>query len=372
MSVEFIAPSNFPEKPPENLTLESTLKDLAVFNFQIEASSLAKDVARLFQSHPLLPGVILTVNGEFLGMISRRRFMERMSRPYGVDIFACRPILALYQIAQTDTLILPEVALIVMAAQRAVQRPPELLYEPIVVQLAPQVYRLLDVHQVLVALAQIHQQATWYISELYYNLSVIQSELEAANSQLKTANSELYRLANSDGLTLVANRRCFNEYLDKTWQKLGEETAEISLILCDIDFFKKYNDSYGHQAGDACLQQVAQTIVEAVNDSAGEVSEEMLVARYGGEEFAVILPRTSPKIAVSIAEHIRVSVKKMAIENINSPVSPCVTLSLGVASTVPRPTTSKKDLIAAADRSLYQAKDAGRDRVILDAIKLNK
>ncbi|MCC3433709.1 MAG: diguanylate cyclase, partial [Microcoleus sp. PH2017_04_SCI_O_A] len=253
MSVEFIAPSNFPEKPPENLTLESTLKDLAVFNFQIEASSLAKDVARLFQSHPLLPGVILTVNGDFLGMISRRRFMERMSRPYGVDIFACRPILALYQIAQTDTLILPEVALIVMAAQRAVQRPPELLYEPIVVQLAPQVYRLLDVHQVLVALAQIHQQATWYISELYYNLSVIQSELEAANSQLKTANSELYRLANSDGLTLVANRRCFNEYLDKTWQRLGQEAAEISLILCDIDFFKKYNDSYGHQAGDACL-----------------------------------------------------------------------------------------------------------------------
>ncbi|TAE94795.1 MAG: GGDEF domain-containing protein [Oscillatoriales cyanobacterium] len=359
MSVEFIAPSNFPEKPPENLTLESTLKDLAVFDFQIEASFLAKEVARLFQSHPLLPGVILTVNGDFLGMISRRRFMERMSRPYGVDIFACRPILALYQIAQTDTLILPEVALIVMAAQRAVQRPPELLYEPIVVQLAPQVYRLLDVHQVLVALAQIHQQATWYISELYYNLSVIQSELEAANSQLKTANSELYRLANSDGLTLVANRRCL------------QEAAEISLILCDIDFFKKYNDSYGHQAGDACLQQVAQKIVEAVNDSAGEVSEEMLVARYGGEEFAVILPRTSPKIAVSIAEHIRVSVKKLAIENINSPVSACVTLSLGVASTVPGPTISKKDLIAAADCSLYQAKDRGRDRVIFGTIKLD-
>ncbi|MEG4320818.1 diguanylate cyclase [Microcoleus sp. Aus8_D4] len=361
--MEFIAPSNSPEKPPENLTLESTLKDMAVLNFQIEASSLAKDVARLFQSHPLLPGVILTVNGDFLGMISRRRFMERMSRPYGVDIFACRPIMALYQIAQTDILILPGVALIVMAAQRAVQRPPEQLYEPIVVQLAPQVYRLLDVHQVLVALSQIHQQATWYISELYYNLSVTQSELEAANSQLKTANSELYRLANSDGLTQVANRRCFNQYLEKTWQELGEQTAEISLILCDIDFFKKYNDTYGHQAGDACLQQVAQAIVDAVKNSAGEVSEEALVARYGGEEFAVILPRTSPEIAVAIGEQIRVWVKKLEIENINSAVSACVTLSLGVASTVPGLEISKKDLIAAADRSLYQAKDAGRDRV---------
>lgn len=365
MSVEFIAPSNLPEKPPENLTLESTLKELAVFNFQVESSYLAKDVARLFQAHPLLPGVILTENKKFLGMISRRRFMERMSRPYGVDIFACRPIMALYQIAQTDVLILPGVALIVMAAQRAVQRPPEQLYEPIVVQIEPEVYRLLDVHQVLVALSQIHQQATWYISELYYNLSVTQSELEAANSQLQSANSELYRLANSDGLTQVANRRCFNEYLEKEWQELGEKAAELSLILCDIDFFKKYNDAYGHQAGDACLQRVAKTIVEAVNYSVGEASAKPLVARYGGEEFVIVLPHTKSETAIYIAEQIRVWVKNLAVEHLQSEVG-CVTLSLGVASTFPRSHTAQKDLIAAADRALYQAKDQGRDRVILD------
>lgn len=365
MSVEFIARSNLPEKPPENLTLESTLKELAVFNFQVESSYLAKDVARLFQAHPLLPGVILTENKKFLGMISRRRFMERMSRPYGVDIFACRPIMALYQIAQTDVLILPGVALIVMAAQRAVQRPPEQLYEPIVVQIEPEVYRLLDVHQVLVALSQIHQQATWYISELYYNLSVTQSELEAANSQLQSANSELYRLANSDGLTQVANRRCFNEYLEKEWQELGEKAAELSLILCDIDFFKKYNDAYGHQAGDACLQRVAKTIVEAVNYSVGEASAKPLVARYGGEEFVIVLPHTKSETAIYIAEQIRVWVKNLAVEHLQSEVG-CVTLSLGVASTFPRSHTAQKDLIAAADRALYQAKDQGRDRVILD------
>lgn len=365
MSVEFIARSNLPEKPPENLTLESTLKELAVFNFQVESSYLAKDVARLFQAHPLLPGVILTENKKFLGMISRRRFMERMSRPYGVDIFACRPIMALYQIAQTDVLILPGVALIVMAAQRAVQRPPEQLYEPIVVQIEPEVYRLLDVHQVLVALSQIHQQATWYISELYYNLSVTQSELEAANSQLQSANSELYRLANSDGLTQVANRRCFNEYLEKEWQELGEKAAELSLILCDIDFFKKYNDAYGHQAGDTCLQRVAKTIVEAVNYSVGEASAKPLVARYGGEEFVIVLPHTKSETAIYIAEQIRVWVKNLAVEHLQSEVG-CVTLSLGVASTFPRSHTAQKDLIAAADRALYQAKDQGRDRVILD------
>jgi diguanylate cyclase (GGDEF)-like protein len=367
VSVEFIAPSNSPEKPPKNLSLESTLKDLAVVNCQVESSSPAKEVARWFQAHPLLPGVILTENGEFLGMISRRRFMERMSRPYGVEIFAGRQIIALYQIDKIDILILPGIALIVMAAQRAVQRPPELLYEPIVVQLEPQVYRLLDVHQVLVALAQIHQQATWYISELYYNLSVTQSELEAANFQLKAANSELYRLANLDGLTQIANRHCFNEYLEKKWQELGEAAAELSLILCDVDFFKTYNDTYGHQAGDACLQQIAKTIVEAVHYSSGAVSGETLVARYGGEEFAVILPRTSSEIAVWIAEQIRVWVKEREIEHLNSAVCSFVTLSLGVASTFPQPETSQENLIAAADRSLYQAKDRGRDRVILDA-----
>mgnify|MGYP005609205825 FL=1 len=367
MSVKFSAPQIWPEKLPETLSLESTLKDLSFFNFQVESSYLNKEVARLFRDHPLLPGVILTAEGKFLGMLSRRRFMEHMSRPYGVDIFSCRPIVALYNIAQTDILILPGVALIVMAAQRAVQRLPEQLYEPIVVELEHQVYRLLDVHQVLLALSQIHQQATWYISELYYNLAVTKSELEAANSQLETANSELYRLATSDGLTKVANRRRFNEYLDREWQQLGKEGTELSLILCDIDFFKKYNDTYGHQAGDACLQQVATAIVEAVNYSTGEeVSGETLVARYGGEEFAIILPRTSSEIAVWIADQIRVWVTELEIEHLNSAVCSFVTLSLGVASTFPGAKNSQKNLIAAADRALYLAKDKGRDRVILD------
>jgi diguanylate cyclase (GGDEF)-like protein len=364
--VEFIAPPIWPEKSSETLSLESTLKELSVFNFQVEASYLGKEVARLFQAHPLLPGVILTLKGEFLGMISRRRFMEHMSRPYGVDIFAYRPIMALYQIARTDILILPGVALIVMAAQRAVQRTPELLYEPIVVELEPNVYRLLDVHQVLLALSQIHQQATWYISELYYNLAVTKSELETANSQLAAANSELYRLANFDGLTQVANRRCFNENLDKQWSHLEQEIAEISLILCDIDYFKRYNDTYGHQAGDACLQKVAKAIAEAVNSSIEEVGGEALVARYGGEEFAIILPRISSDRAVSIANQIRIMVKELAIEHANSAVSDCVTLSLGVANTFLPSQTSQEKLIAAADRSLYAAKEKGRDRVILD------
>lgn len=365
MSTKLLSTPILLEKLPKTLSLESTLNELSVFNFHVESSYLGKEVARLFQTQPLLPGVVLTVKGEFLGMISRRRFMEHMSRPYGIDIFADRPILALYQIARTEVLILPGVTLIVMAAQRAVQRSPELLYEPIVVQ-NDKNYRLLDVHQVLLALSQIHQQATWYISELYYNLAVTKSDLEMANTKLETANSELYRLANSDGLTQVANRRCFNQYLEQQWQKLEQEKAQLSLILCDIDFFKNYNDNYGHQAGDLCLQQVAQGIVESVKDLGAKVPGETLVARYGGEEFAVILPGTSPNTAADVAEQIRLGIKKLKIEHAQSPVTSFVTLSLGVASTVPQRGTSKENLIAAADRCLYQAKDKGRDRFILE------
>ncbi|XZO04231.1 MAG: GGDEF domain-containing protein [Microcoleus sp.] len=366
MSTKFVSTPIWPKTLPETLSLESTLNELSVLNFQVESSYLGKEVARLFHIQPLLPGVVLTVKGEYFGMISRQRFMEHMSRPYGIDIFAHRSIIALYQIARTEILILPGVTLIVMAAQRAVQRSPELLYEPIVVQLNDKIYGLLDVHQVLLALSQIHQQATWYISELYYNLAVAKSDLEVANNKLETANSQLYRLANSDDLTQVANRRCFNEYLEQQWQKLEQEEAELSLILCDIDFFKKYNDNYGHQAGDLCLQQVAQGIVEAINDLAGKVPGETLVARYGGEEFAVILPGTSPNTAAYIAEQIRLGIKGLKIEHAQSPVSSIVTLSLGVASTFPQMETSKENLIAAADRCLYQAKDKGRDRFILD------
>lgn len=366
VSTKFVSTPIWPKTLPETLSLESTLNELSVLNFQVESSYLGKEVARLFHIQPLLPGVVLTVKGEYFGMISRQRFMEHMSRPYGIDIFAHRSIIALYQIARTEILILPGVTLIVMAAQRAVQRSPELLYEPIVVQLNDKIYGLLDVHQVLLALSQIHQQATWYISELYYNLAVAKSDLEVANNKLETANSQLYRLANSDDLTQVANRRCFNEYLEQQWQKLEQEEAELSLILCDIDFFKKYNDNYGHQAGDLCLQQVAQGIVEAINDLAGKVPGETLVARYGGEEFAVILPGTSPNTAAYIAEQIRLGIKGLKIEHAQSPVSSIVTLSLGVASTFPQMETSKENLIAAADRCLYQAKDKGRDRFILD------
>jgi diguanylate cyclase (GGDEF)-like protein len=174
--------------------------------------------------------------------------------------------------------------------------------------------------------------------------------------KLEVANWELQRLASLDGLTGVANRRRFDEYLETEWQCMLRENLPLSLILCDIDFFKKYNDTYGHQAGDACLRQVA----EALRVCARRTVD--LVARYGGEEFAVILPNTIVKDATQVAEEMRNVVNALEIPHVQSAVSEHVTLSLGIACMTPTPHTSPSMLVAAADAALYQAKAAGRNR----------
>ncbi|MGK7901194.1 MAG: diguanylate cyclase [Hormoscilla sp.] len=184
--------------------------------------------------------------------------------------------------------------------------------------------------------------------------------------QLEAANQQLQRLASLDGLTQLANRRCFDRVLEREWHREireswgAREPAFVSLIMCDVDHFKLYNDTYGHQAGDACLQQVARALQAAARRASD------LVARYGGEEFALILPNTDASGAIHVAEEIRSHVKKCAIAHSSSPVSPYVTLSLGVATITPKSDTEPATLIAAADRALYQAKATGRDRVFFN------
>ncbi len=149
----------------ETLSLESTLEDLPLYEFQIEAERTGVEVARAFDSNPLLPGAILTEQGQLLGMISRRRFLEYMSRPYGLELFLKRPIKCLYLLARADTFVLPSNTLIVNAARLSLQRPTNLLYEPIVAEIEPQVYKLLDVHQLMVAQSHIHELATKLLNE---------------------------------------------------------------------------------------------------------------------------------------------------------------------------------------------------------------
>ena len=320
----------------------STLLDLRLHDFQVRADCPGNEVEQGLESNPLLPGVILMAEGGLLGMISRRRFFEHLSRPFARELFLNRPISTLYSFAKTEILQFSGAAEIVDAAARAVRRQSDLLYEPIVVELAPGKYKLVDVPQLLLAQAQIHELAKKKIEELH-------KEAEAAKKELE-------RLATIDGLTQVANRRRLDEYLDRQWQQLALQKAPLSLILCDIDYFKRYNDTYGHQAGDDCLQKVARVISEAARQRGD------LVARYGGEEFAVVLPQTPCSGAVTVANGIQERVKNLHISHRGSPLSDWVTLSLGVASTIPSGSEKPASLIAAADSVLYLAKDQGRDR----------
>lgn len=178
----------------------------------------------------------------------------------------------------------------------------------------------------------------------------LSNELEAANRQLRW-------LTLTDGLTSVANRRHFDITLDNEWKRAYRYKNPVSLVMIDIDYFKKYNDYLGHQAGDDCLVKVADALKTVAKRSLD------LLARYGGEEFALILPDTNLVHALDLAESARATVESLKLEHGGSEESEYVTISLGVATIVPCEASSPEDLIKAADTALYKSKEAGRNKV---------
>jgi diguanylate cyclase (GGDEF)-like protein/PAS domain S-box-containing protein len=208
------------------------------------------------------------------------------------------------------------------------------------------------------------QWQTWEIEFLKQLATQVAIAIQQAElyQQLVTANQQLQQLVCLDGLTQVANRRRFDEYLDTEWLRMVREKQPLSLILCDVDCFKAYNDTYGHIAGDTCLQEIANGIRAAVKRPAD------LVARYGGEEFAVILPNTTAEGAAKVAVEIQSQLRSLQIEHRQSCVSKYITVSMGVASTIPSTRSFPEMLIDAADKALYQAKAEGRDRYIIQQL----
>jgi len=205
--------------------------------------------------------------------------------------------------------------------------------------------------------------AYWLFRFRVRTLKARQRQLEAVIEQrtgeLRQANLDLERLARMDGLTGLANHRTFHERLDEEWRRCVRAQDSLSLLVIDLDHFKPYNDAHGHLEGDACLKRVAEAIDSQVRRPTD------LTARYGGEEFAVILSMTQEEGALFVADAQRAVVEELAIPHGASPVSPFVTISLGVATTIPAKDESPEGLLARADAALYRAKAAGRNRVVV-------
>ena len=181
--------------------------------------------------------------------------------------------------------------------------------------------------------------------------------LRVSQQQLLDTNLVLQRLMNSDGLTGLSNRRHFDEYLELEWRKSVRDQTQLSLLMIDVDYFKSYNDNFGHLEGDEALRKVAL----AIRDASSRPSD--LPARYGGEEFALVLPNTSPGGARLVAEKLRQTVAALKIPHIAPAEGSSLTISIGLSTITPEHGSDCRQLILAADKGLYQAKHNGRNQV---------
>jgi two-component system, chemotaxis family, response regulator WspR len=208
-------------------------------------------------------------------------------------------------------------------------------------------------------LARLRYHSAGYMNRLERNEAF--RLLRESQAELERANAELQKLAALDGLTGIANRRRFDEAIRTEWQRALRNKRPLSLLMCDVDRFKLYNDALGHQAGDLCLQKAAGVLTSCLKRPGD------LAARYGGEEFALLLPDTNIDGATRLAELCREHLEHLALEH---PGEGCdrVTLSIGVASVVPTKHNNLEQLIGSADKALYAAKERGRNRVMAAAV----
>ncbi len=200
-------------------------------------------------------------------------------------------------------------------------------------------------------------RSTLRLQEEIYTRKNKEQELIKLTQQLQIANEVLRDIATTDPLTNIYNRSYFDKSMLLEWKRGQRDKTPLSLIMLDIDHFKPYNDTYGHQAGDECLCQVADTIHNQCKRPAD------IVCRYGGEEFSIILPNTDKEGSKHIAEQILTSIIDLKIPHENSTISDYITVSMGIHSCIPDKNNSIRELILHADQALYEAKNAGRNQI---------
>ena len=191
-----------------------------------------------------------------------------------------------------------------------------------------------------------------------YSAAIVKARVRN-HMELKLYRDMLKKASRMDSLTNIANRRRFDETIEMEWKRAFRQSEKLSLLMMDIDYFKRYNDTYGHQAGDECMRQIAMTLAKNLKRPGD------LAARYGGEEFACVLPGIGTAGALKIAQRIHAAVRGLAIPHEDSDVDEIVTVSIGVATMMPAGNEGWDQLVERADKALYQAKQIGRDRVVV-------
>lgn len=195
-------------------------------------------------------------------------------------------------------------------------------------------------------------------------ITEMQKRLRTLSAEVQQANLDLQRLSVTDGLTGLANRRRIDDRLVEDWARCSKTEENLALLMLDVDHFKKYNDSLGHGAGDECLKNIAGILEQVCNREAD------LVARYGGEEFLILMPDMDINGGLETAEQIRSSIEAAHLPHPESPTADVVTVSVGIAVTIPEPNLKPKSLLDMADNALYDAKEGGRNCVMLNANSL--
>lgn len=235
-------------------------------------------------------------------------------------------------------------------------------YVPIVIPLMIVMLGMRDEAFYALALLFVIYISLMYISSLrFYNQLTytlkLRFENESMAQELSKSNEKLVHLADIDGLTQIYNRRSLNRFLSAEWNRHYRNQKPLSLLFIDIDYFKQYNDTYGHEAGDSCLIQIAQILQRNAKRSSD------IAARYGGEEFAIILPEASTAEAFEIAQKIISCLKELSISHSGSYISEYVTMSIGVSTLIPQQPDNMETLLTSADKALYEAKNCGRNCV---------
>jgi len=322
---------------------DAKIGDLPLERFVVRADLAVPEMGRMFSIRPELFATMVHDGGQLLGVVSRSGFSRLMVRPDLAELYQHRTIGEVVRAKGADPLRLPANMPIGDAGEQALARHADWRYEPVLVTNAANEVALLNADVLFLSMA----------AQLKAEITAHRDALE----KVRAAETELKRMVRTDPLTGVANRRHMKESLRVAFEHARRAASPISVILLDIDFFKKCNDHYGHQQGDRCLRDVAQAIDGTIH-RAGDI-----VARYGGEEFIIVLPDTPLNGAHLIAERVRAAVAALEIPHAASDAAPHVSVSLGIATRRPGRGDTPRELVEAADRALYTAKARGRNRV---------